>query len=114
MDPTNNLYVPMSFFLVSKSYSIFYYYFQAINVQGNTITLPSGQSSYAAIDTGTTLIGGPQQQISKIFAQIPGSVPGTGDFQNYYIYRSFFFFFFSKKYDNPCSDSPPSPLVISL
>ncbi|KAF8801329.1 aspartic peptidase A1 [Phlegmacium glaucopus] len=57
-----------------------------INVQGTSIRLPSGQSSYAAIDTGTTLVGGPPQYISEIFAQIPGSSPGTGDFQNYYTY----------------------------
>ncbi|KAF8872837.1 aspartic peptidase A1 [Gymnopilus junonius] len=57
-----------------------------INVNGNSIPLPSGQSSYAAIDTGTTLVGGPPQYVSQIFAQIPGSQPGTGDFQNYYTY----------------------------
>ncbi|KAF4610939.1 hypothetical protein D9613_006752 [Agrocybe pediades] len=57
-----------------------------ITVQGNTISIPSGQSSYSAIDTGTTLVGGPQEYISQIFAQIPGSQPGTGDFENYYTY----------------------------
>jgi len=49
--------------------------------------LPPGSSSYAAIDTGTTLVGGPSQYISQIFAQIPGSAPGQGSFQNYYTYR---------------------------
>jgi hypothetical protein len=58
----------------------------SVNVQGNTISLPSGSSSYAAIDTGTTLVGGPSEYISQIFAQIPGSAPGTGNFQNYYTY----------------------------
>ncbi|PPQ96798.1 hypothetical protein CVT26_006201 [Gymnopilus dilepis] len=57
-----------------------------VNVNGNSVSLPSGQASYAAIDTGTTLVGGPPQYISQIFAQIPGSQPGTGDFQNYYTY----------------------------
>ena len=61
----------------------------AIIVQGNTITLPSGDSSYAAIDTGTTLVGGPADVIAAIFAQIPGSKPGTGSFENYYTYRAF-------------------------
>ncbi|KIM44828.1 hypothetical protein M413DRAFT_363610 [Hebeloma cylindrosporum] len=55
-------------------------------VQGNSISLPSGSSSYAAIDTGTTLVGGPPEFISQVFAQIPGSAPGTGNFQNYYTY----------------------------
>jgi cathepsin D len=66
--------------------------FLAINVQGNSINLPSGKSSYAAIDTGTTLVGGPSKYISEIFAQIPGSSPGTGDFENYYTYRAFNYF----------------------
>ena len=66
--------------------------FLALNVQGNTISLPSGVSSYAAIDTGTTLVGGPPQYISEIFAQIPGSRPGTENFQSYYTYRAFVFF----------------------
>ncbi|KAF8972676.1 aspartic peptidase A1 [Flammula alnicola] len=58
----------------------------SMTVQGNSVSLPSGQDSYAAIDTGTTLVGGPSTYISQIFAQIPGSSPGTGNFQNYYTY----------------------------
>ncbi|KAF8159830.1 aspartic peptidase domain-containing protein [Crassisporium funariophilum] len=58
----------------------------SISVQGNAINLPSGQSSYAAIDTGTTLVGGPSRYIAQIFDQIPGSQPGTGNFQSYYTY----------------------------
>jgi cathepsin D len=50
--------------------------------------MPSGQDAYAAIDTGTTLIGGPSEYIAAIFAQIPGSQAGTGNFQNYYTYRT--------------------------
>jgi len=63
------------------------HFFTAVNIQGNNINIPSGSPSYAAIDTGTTLIGGPSEYIAQIFAQIPGSAPGTGDFQNYYTYR---------------------------
>ncbi|PPQ73068.1 hypothetical protein CVT24_001613 [Panaeolus cyanescens] len=59
---------------------------QSVTVQGNTITFQNDSSSYAAIDTGTTLVGGPSDAIAKIFAQIPGSQPGSGDFQNYYTY----------------------------
>ncbi|KDR68011.1 hypothetical protein GALMADRAFT_272857 [Galerina marginata CBS 339.88] len=58
----------------------------SLTVQGNSISLPSGQDSYAAIDTGTTLVGGPAQYIAQIFAQIPGSQLGTGNFENYYTY----------------------------
>ncbi|KAG8721838.1 hypothetical protein FRC08_009639 [Ceratobasidium sp. 394] len=40
----------------------------------------------AAIDTGTTLVGGPPDSVAAIFAQIPNSQPGTGDLQGYYLY----------------------------
>ena len=59
----------------------------ALTIQGNSVTLPSGKNSYAAIDTGTTLIGGPQDAIQQIYASIPGSSPATGNFAGYYTYR---------------------------
>jgi hypothetical protein len=58
-------------------------------VVGNvSIPLPSNSDSYAAIDTGTSLIGGPPAVINQIAAQIPGSTPGTGDYQDYFFYRA--------------------------
>jgi cathepsin D len=86
---------PFFCFALSSSFGRGFYhnFFLAINVQGNTINLPSGVSSYAAIDTGTTLVGGPPQYISEIFAQIPGSSPGTENFQSYYTYRAFLFIY---------------------
>ncbi|KAI6126192.1 hypothetical protein EDD16DRAFT_1516966, partial [Pisolithus croceorrhizus] len=50
------------------------------------VALPTGSSAYAAIDTGTTLVGGPSSAIQNIFAQIPGSQPGTGSWAGYYSY----------------------------
>lgn len=61
-----------------------------MTVQGNSVTLPAGTSSYAAIDTGTTLVGGPSAAIQAIYAQIPGSTPGTGNYEGYFIYRKRF------------------------
>ena len=58
-----------------------------MTVQGNSITLPSGKDSYSAIDTGTTLIGGPQDAIEAIYSNIPNSQPASGDFAGYYTYR---------------------------
>ena len=46
--------------------------------------LGSGTDSLAAIDTGTTGVAGPQQYISEIYAQIPGSAAGTGKYEHYY------------------------------
>lgn len=50
-------------------------------LQSNTSAGPR-----AAIDTGTTLVGGPSSIISAMYAQIPGSQPGTGQYENYYLY----------------------------
>ncbi|KAK2465711.1 hypothetical protein APHAL10511_002255 [Amanita phalloides] len=58
----------------------------SLTVQGSSISLSSGSSSYAAIDTGTTLVGGPPSTIAEIYAQIPGSQAGSGNFQGYYTY----------------------------
>jgi hypothetical protein len=57
-----------------------------LTVQGSSIALGSGSSAYAAIDTGTTLVGGPSDQIAALYAQIPGSATGTGDYEGYYTY----------------------------
>lgn len=65
----------------------------ALTVQGTSITIPSGSDSYSAIDTGTTLVGGPSTYISSLYSQIPGATLGTGNFDGYYIYRAFFPFF---------------------
>ncbi|THH33413.1 hypothetical protein EUX98_g771 [Antrodiella citrinella] len=54
--------------------------------QGTSITLPSGSSSWAAIDTGTTGIGGPADVLENLYAAIPGSSKGTGQYEGYYIY----------------------------
>ncbi|KAF8629088.1 hypothetical protein AX15_003580 [Amanita polypyramis BW_CC] len=58
----------------------------SLTVQGTSVSLPSGSASYAAIDTGTTLVGGPSNIISQMYAQIPGSQPGSGSYEGYYTY----------------------------
>jgi len=58
-----------------------------ITVNGQTVTLPSG--NLAAIDTGTTLIGGPSAAVSAIYAQIPGSQPLSGNLAGFYGFRMF-------------------------
>ncbi|PIL25348.1 transporter [Ganoderma sinense ZZ0214-1] len=57
-----------------------------LSVNGNTVSLTSGSASYAAIDTGTTLVGGPTSAISALYAQIPGSQALTGENAGYYTY----------------------------
>ncbi|KAG0705619.1 acid protease [Suillus ampliporus] len=58
----------------------------SMTVQGKSISLPSGSASYAAVDTGTTLVAGPAAGIAAIYAQIPGSQPGTGSWEGFYSY----------------------------
>jgi cathepsin D len=57
-----------------------------INIQGTAIPLQNDSSSFAAIDTGTTLVGGPENVISTLFSQIPGSAPATGNYKGYWSY----------------------------
>jgi len=58
----------------------------AITSQGNPISISPGSSTLAAIDTGTSLIGGPADAVAEIYANIPGSEAGTGDLEGYYYY----------------------------
>jgi len=58
----------------------------SLTVQGNSISLASSQNSHSAIDTGTTLIGGPQDAIAQIYSNIPDSSPESGNFEGYYSY----------------------------
>ena len=53
-------------------------------MQGSTIDL--GSNNMVAVDTGTTLIGGPESIIESIYAAIDGSERMTGAYQNYYQY----------------------------
>jgi len=57
-----------------------------LTVQGTSVPVGSGSAAYAAIDTGTTLVGGPAAVIAKMYAQIPGSAPGSGNLAGYYTY----------------------------
>lgn len=55
-----------------------------ISVEGTNVNL--GSAVNAAIDTGTTLIGGPSSTVAAIYAAIPGSKPMTGGYAGYYEY----------------------------
>lgn len=56
----------------------------AVSMQGTSISLSAGNS--VAVDTGTTLIGGPSATVASIFAAIPGSRQMSGSYRNYYEY----------------------------
>ncbi|KAK7457847.1 hypothetical protein VKT23_010192 [Stygiomarasmius scandens] len=59
-----------------------------LSVGGQSVSLPSASSSasFAAIDTGTTLIGGPEEVVQGLYAQIPGARALSGNSQGYYAF----------------------------
>ncbi|KII92711.1 hypothetical protein PLICRDRAFT_89263 [Plicaturopsis crispa FD-325 SS-3] len=67
--------VTPSFWLLSMS---------AVTVGGTNIPIATGNSALAAIDTGTTLIGGPTADVKSIWASVPGSQPLGGNMNGYY------------------------------
>ncbi|KAG8917343.1 hypothetical protein FRC00_013728 [Tulasnella sp. 408] len=56
----------------------------AVTVGGSVLQIGT---QLAAIDTGTTLIGGPPNVVDAIYSTIPGVQKGTGDSAGYYFYR---------------------------
>lgn len=50
----------------------------SLTVQGESIELSSGTTSLAAIDTGTTLIGGPSEDVARFWDAIDGSRTAIG------------------------------------
>lgn len=51
----------------------------ALALNSTNVTLGSG-TQYVAIDTGTTLIGGPADAVSALYAGIPGALAATGSY----------------------------------
>lgn len=56
----------------------------SLSVQGTSISLSAGNS--VAVDTGTTLIGGPSDTVRLIYEAIDGARQMTGNYRNYYEY----------------------------
>ncbi|KAI0368304.1 acid protease [Pilatotrama ljubarskyi] len=54
-------------------------------VQGKSVSLPTGSAALSAIDTGTTLVGGPTEGVEAIYNAIPGSQP-VPDMEGFFQY----------------------------
>ena len=61
---------------------------EGVTVNGNSVAIPTGNSAISAIDTGTTLIGGPSSGVKAVYAAIPGSQALSGQMQGFYAYRA--------------------------
>lgn len=62
-----------------------------VTVQGKSVQITSGDSALSAIDTGTTLIGGPSDDVKTIWAAVPGSQALAGNMEGFYGYRTSLF-----------------------
>ncbi|SCV67217.1 BQ2448_5863 [Microbotryum intermedium] len=57
----------------------------AVTINGTNVTMPTDAQPLVAIDTGTTLIGGPQSVVSQVYAGIPGALAATGQYTGTHI-----------------------------
>ena len=55
----------------------------ALQVNGQSVSLPTGSSAWAAIDTGTTGVGVPADILASIFANVPNSQQRSDGYYNY-------------------------------
>lgn len=69
----------------------------SVTVQGKSVQVATGSSALSAIDTGTTLIGGPSTDVAAIWAAVPGSQPLLGQMAGFYGFRRSSISFNSKK-----------------
>jgi cathepsin D len=51
------------------------------------VPIATGNSALSAIDTGTTLIGGPSTDVANIWAAVPGSTALGGQMTGFYGFR---------------------------
>lgn len=58
-----------------------------ITVQGNSISIATGSSAISAIDTGTTLIGGPSAQVQAIWNAVPGAQELGSEMPGFWSFR---------------------------
>lgn len=68
---------------------------EGLTVQGKSSQITQGSSQLSAIDTGTTLIGGPSGDVAAFWANVEGSEALSGSNEGFWSYRASKHFFFS-------------------
>lgn len=58
-----------------------------LTVNGKSVTISTGNAALSAIDTGTTLIGGPTDGVQNLYAAIPGSQALSGSMEGFFAFR---------------------------
>ena len=58
-----------------------------MTVNGKSVQISTGDEALSAIDTGTTLIGGPTDGVQAIYAAVPGSQQLSGQMEGFFAYR---------------------------
>lgn len=58
-------------------------------MNGKNVQIPSGNAALSAIDTGTTLVGGPSSAVQALFSAIPNSVALSGQMQGFFGFRMY-------------------------
>jgi cathepsin D len=57
-------------------------------VVGQSVQLSGGDNALSAIDTGTTLIGGPSQDVANFWSTVPNSNALQGQNVGFWSYRA--------------------------
>ena len=58
-------------------------------MQGQAVRIPTGDAALSAIDTGTTLIGGPSSAVNAIYGAIDGAQPLGGQMEGFWAFREY-------------------------
>ena len=58
-------------------------------MQGKSVSLPTGSAAASAIDTGTTLIGGPSDGVAAIWNAVNGSQQLRGQMEGFWAFREY-------------------------
>lgn len=60
-----------------------------VTVNGQSVSISTGTAAVSAIDTGTTLIGGPTDGVQAIYQSIPNSQALSGEMEGFFAFRAY-------------------------
>jgi len=57
---------------------------ETLTAQGKSVSIATGNNALSAIDTGTTLIGGPSEDVANFWSNVPGSQALENDLEGFF------------------------------